>query len=93
MSRNRLQGRPRHAQITFDGTRAKWNPELKEPAYKIHGLYAAVKYGIGDACEFCIRAFGIKGNATACGVDSAGEHDQYPSFKQPVAQRHQAFTL
>jgi hypothetical protein len=68
-------------------------PELEKPAHKLHGLYAMVKNRVGDACDFCARAFDVKDQVVACGVKLAGDYEGHPNFRKPVSQAYQVITL
>src|SRR5919197_1438000 len=64
--------------VVFDGAGTKWIPELSSPEHKYSGLFGEVRDKVAGACEYCSKAFGVRDEVVAEGVELLGEYEHHP---------------
>src|SRR5918994_7096882 len=66
--------------VVFDGAGTKWIPELSDPGHRYHELLESVRDRISGACDYCAKAYGVRDEVQASGVELLDEFDQHPSL-------------
>jgi hypothetical protein len=79
--------------VVFDGAGTKWIPELSDPGHRYHELLESVRDRISGACDYCTKAYGVRDEVQASGVELLDEFDQHPSLRTYLADGFQVVTF
>ena len=79
--------------VVFDGAGTKWIPELSDPGHRYHELLESVRDRISGACDYCAKAYGVRDEVQASGVELVDEFDQHPSLRTYLADGFQVVTF
>jgi hypothetical protein len=79
--------------VVFDGAGTKWIPELSDPGHRYHELLESVRDRISGACDYCAKAYGVRDEVQASGVELLDEFDQHPSLRTYLADGFQVVTF
>jgi hypothetical protein len=80
-------------EIIFDGAGVQWVTELSKPDHRLHRLFDTVLDQVAGVCSFCARAFNVKDEVEACGVQLLDDYDGHPSLRTLVAEGYQVVTF
>lgn len=78
--------------LLLDGAGTKWAPELANEEHNYHRLFEDVR-GHAGACAYCSRAYGVKDDIEAAGVDFVDEYKGHPSVRQLIADGYEVVTF
>lgn len=78
--------------VILDGAGTKWAPELADEGHKYHRLLADVKQETG-ACVYCSRAYGVKDQVDAAGIQALDEYKGHPSIRQLIVDGFDVITF
>lgn len=78
--------------LLLDGAGTKWAPELASEEHKYHRLFEDLRDDVG-ACVYCARAYGVKDEVEAAGVELVDEYKGHPSVRQLIADGYEVVTF
>jgi hypothetical protein len=78
--------------LLLDGAGTRWAPELANADHKYHRLFEDVRDDAG-ACVYCARAYGVKDDVEAAGVELVDEYKGHPSVRQLIADGYEVVSF
>jgi hypothetical protein len=78
--------------LLLDGAGTRWAPELANGDHKYHRLFEGVR-GQAGACVYCARAYGVKDDVEAAGVELVDEYKGHPSVRQLIADGYEVVSF
>jgi hypothetical protein len=78
--------------LVLDGAGTKWAGELAGEEHKYHRLFEDVREQAG-ACVYCARAYGVKDQVEAAGVELLDEYKGHPSIRRLIADGYEIVTF
>lgn len=79
--------------VVFDGAGTRWIPTLSDPDHKYSRLFGEVRDKVAGACEYCSKAYGVREEVEANGIDLLGEYEHHPSLHGYASDGYQVITF
>jgi hypothetical protein len=78
--------------VLLDGAGTKWAAELAAEQHKYHRLFEDIR-DVTGACVYCARAYGVKDQVEAAGVELVDEYKGHPSVRGLIANGYEMVTF
>jgi hypothetical protein len=78
--------------VVLDGAGTKWAAELASEDHKYHRLFEDVRDETG-ACVYCARAYKVKDQVEAIGIELLDEYKGHPSVRRLIADGYEVVTF
>jgi hypothetical protein len=78
--------------LLLDGAGTKWASELANEEHKYHHLFNGVRDAAG-ACVYCARAYGVRDEVEAAGVQLVDEFRGHPSVRRLIVDGYVVVTF
>ena len=79
--------------VVFDGAGTLWIAELSGTEHKYSRLFEEVRPKIAGACAYCSRAYGVKDQVEAAGIQLLREYADHPSLRTLIADGYEVITF